>query len=54
MDCDVVCMLVLVTSFVSNFTARDIRDVDLASSGGITHEWFNGSVIYPYVCLRVV
>jgi beta-glucosidase-like glycosyl hydrolase len=37
-----------VTVYHSNFTARDIRDVDLSSEGGITHLHYNGSVIYPF------
>lgn len=32
----------------ANFTQRDIRDVDLQSAGGITHQYFNGSVLFPY------
>ena len=31
-----------------DITARDIRDVDLASSGGITHIWFSGPVLFPF------
>lgn len=37
------------TTYYSNFTVRDVRDVDLSAEGGITHGWFNGSVLYPYV-----
>ena len=36
------------TMYYSNITARDIRDVDLASAGGITHAWFSGPVLLPF------
>ena len=36
------------TMYYSNVTARDIRDVDLASAGGITHGWFSGPVLLPF------
>jgi len=36
------------TMYFSNITARDIRDVDLASAGGITHGWFSGPVLLPF------
>ena len=36
------------TLYFSNITARDIRDVDLASAGGITHSWFGGPVLLPF------
>ena len=35
------------TTYYSNFTARDIRDVNLATSGGVTFQWFSGPVLYP-------
>jgi hypothetical protein len=41
------------TTYFSNFTSRDIRDVNLSDAGGITHEWFSGPVLYPYVLLTV-
>jgi len=31
-----------VTTYYPNITARDIRDVDLASGGGITYQYFSG------------
>jgi hypothetical protein len=34
--------------YTPDIIARDIRDVDLASSGGITHTWFSGPVLYPF------
>jgi hypothetical protein len=37
-----------VTVYFNNFTARDIRDVDLSADGGITHKYFDGNVIYPF------
>lgn len=36
------------TGYHANVTVRDIRDVDLRSAGGITHQFFNGSVLFPY------
>ena len=36
------------TMYYNNITARDIRDVDLASAGGITHAWFDGPVLLPF------
>ncbi len=36
------------TMYTPNIIARDIRDVDLASSGGITHTWFSGPVLFPF------
>ena len=36
------------TVYYNNVTARDIRDVDLASAGGITHAWFEGPVLLPF------
>lgn len=32
----------------NNFTARDIRDMDLSSSGGVTHTYFSGPVLFPF------
>jgi hypothetical protein len=34
--------------YMPDIIARDIRDVDLASSGGITHTWFSGPVLFPF------
>jgi hypothetical protein len=34
--------------YMPDIVARDIRDVDLASSGGITHTWFSGPVLFPF------
>jgi beta-D-xylosidase 4 len=34
--------------YMPDIVARDIRDVDLASSGGITHTWYSGSVLFPF------
>jgi hypothetical protein len=34
--------------YMPDIIARDIRDVDLASSGGITHNWFSGPVLFPF------
>ena len=36
------------TIYFPNFTSRDIRDVDLASAGGITHSFFTGPVLFPF------
>ena len=36
------------TMYFNNITARDIRDVDLASAGGITHSFFSGPVLLPF------
>jgi hypothetical protein len=33
---------------MQNFTARDVRDMDLAAEGGITHMWFTGPVLCTY------
>lgn len=37
-----------VTMYYPNVTARDIRETDLSASGGITHLYFNGSVLLPF------
>ena len=37
-----------VTLYLPSIAARDIRDVDLASAGGITHLWFPGPVVRPF------
>ncbi len=37
-----------VTMYMPDIITRDIRDVDLASSGGITHTWFSGPVLFPF------
>ncbi len=37
-----------VTMYMPHIVARDIRDVDLASSGGITHTWYSGAVFFPF------
>jgi hypothetical protein len=34
--------------YMPDIISRDIRDVDLASSGGITHAWFSGPVLFPF------
>ena len=34
--------------YMPDIIFRDIRDVDLASSGGITHAWFEGPVLLPF------
>jgi beta-D-xylosidase 4 len=36
------------TIYYNNITARDIRDVDLAHAGGITHLYFEGPVVFPF------
>jgi beta-glucosidase-like glycosyl hydrolase len=36
------------TWYDSNITARDIRDMDLASGGGITHGYYKGPVLFPF------
>ena len=36
------------TMYYPNITSRDIRNMDLSSEGGITHSWFNGSVLFPF------
>ena len=36
------------TMYYNNITDRDIRDVDLASAGGITHSYFAGPVLLPF------
>ena len=36
------------TMYTPDIIARDIRDVDLASDGGITHTWFDGPVLFPF------
>jgi hypothetical protein len=36
------------TMYYNNITQRDIRDVDLASAGGITHSYFEGPVLLPF------
>ena len=37
-----------VTMYFPNITARDIREVDLAAAGGITHLYFRGKVLFPF------
>ena len=37
-----------VTMYYPNITRRDSRDVNLNSSGGITHLYFKGPVLFPY------
>jgi beta-D-xylosidase 4 len=37
-----------VTMYLPSIALRDIRDVDLASAGGITHLYFNQSVLRPF------
>jgi hypothetical protein len=37
-----------VTTYFPNVTQRDVRDVDLASSGGITYQYFTGPVLWPF------
>ena len=37
-----------VTWYYNNITARDIRDMDLSSAGGITHSFFTGPVLFPF------
>jgi hypothetical protein len=36
------------TTYFSNFTARDIRAMDLRAQGGITHNYFQGPVMFPF------
>lgn len=36
------------TTYFANFTARDIRDVDLRSGSGITYQWFRDPVVFPF------
>ena len=36
------------TVYYNNVTARDIRDMDLARAGGITHSYFTGPVLFPF------
>jgi len=36
------------TYYYDNITARDIRDMDLSSAGGITHSFFSGPVLFPF------
>jgi beta-D-xylosidase 4 len=36
------------TIYHNNFTARDIRDMDLSHAGGVTHLYFEGPVVYPF------
>jgi beta-D-xylosidase 4 len=36
------------TIYYNSITARDIRDVDLAHDGGITHMYFEGPVVFPF------
>ena len=36
------------TMYFANFTARDIREMDLAASGGVTHAYFSGPVLFPF------
>ena len=37
-----------VTMYYPNITARDMRNVDLADDGGITHLYFKGPVLWPF------
>jgi beta-D-xylosidase 4 len=36
------------TLYYPNITTRDIRNMDLAADGGITHMYFQGPVLYPF------
>ena len=36
------------TVYHSNFTTRDIRDVDLSHDGGVTHAYFTGPVLFKF------
>jgi hypothetical protein len=36
------------TSYLKNFTARDIREVNLTAGDGLTYWWHEGPVLYPF------
>jgi beta-D-xylosidase 4 len=36
------------TVYFPNITMRDMREMDLAAAGGITHSYFTGPVIWPF------
>ena len=36
------------TNYYENFTTRDIRNTNLTDDGGITHQYFDGPVIFPF------
>ena len=36
------------TMYYENFTARDIRNTNMSDDGGVTHQWFDGPVIFPF------
>ena len=36
------------TTYFKNFTARDVRDVDLAHGSGVTYRHFAGPVLWPF------
>jgi xylan 1,4-beta-xylosidase len=36
------------TVYPPSITERDIRDMDLASAGGITHSYYTGTPLYPF------
>lgn len=36
------------TNYFENFTVRDIRNTNLSDNGGVTHQYFNSPVIFPF------
>ena len=36
------------TTYHSNFTGRDVREMDLRANGGVTYRWFAGPVLWPF------
>lgn len=39
--------IVRYTTYHANFTRRDVREMDLKTSGGVTYRWFTGPFTSP-------